>query len=43
MNSIKYLSLTSFQKSTYSPDNCNDQFQSLSKTKFNTHLVSKYK
>ena len=43
MNSIKYLSLISFSNLHISPDSCNDQFQSLSKTIFNTHLVSKYK
>ena len=43
MNSIKYLSLIHFKNLHISPDSCNDQFRSLSKTIFNTHLVSKYK
>ena len=40
MNSIKYLSLISFSNLHISPDSCNDQFRALSKTIFNTHLVS---
>ena len=32
MNSIEYLGLTSFKKSTYLPDSCNEQFRWLSKT-----------